>query len=127
MNNLNSVLIGGNLTQDPQCNTLASGKHVCNFNLASNRYYRNSEKELTQDVVFIDVETWDDLALTCGEHLTKGLKVRVIGRLKLDRWQDEEGKNREKMRIVAEHVEFKVTDKEIIVEEKKGKTKKQNN
>ncbi|MGI6439092.1 MAG: hypothetical protein ACOX0W_02290 [Sphaerochaetaceae bacterium] len=53
--------------------------------------------------------------------------MRVIGRLKLDRWQDEEGKNREKMRIVAEHVEFKVADKEIIVEEKKGKTKKQNN
>jgi len=33
--------------------------------------------------------------------------VRVVGRLKQDRWEDPEGKTRSKVHIVAEHVEFK--------------------
>jgi single-strand DNA-binding protein len=33
--------------------------------------------------------------------------VRVVGRLKQDRWTDPEGKGRSKVLIVAEHVEFK--------------------
>jgi single-strand DNA-binding protein len=33
--------------------------------------------------------------------------VRVVGRLKQDRWEDQEGKTRAKVHIVAEHVEFK--------------------
>jgi single-strand DNA-binding protein len=33
--------------------------------------------------------------------------VRVVGRLKQDRWQDDEGNGRTKIKIVGEHVEFK--------------------
>jgi single-strand DNA-binding protein len=43
----------------------------------------------------------------CKEYLTKGRGVRVVGRLKQDRWQDSDGKTRSKVHIVAEHVEFK--------------------
>jgi single-strand DNA-binding protein len=31
----------------------------------------------------------------------------VVGRLKQNRWQDADGKNRSKVCIIAEHVEFK--------------------
>ncbi len=33
--------------------------------------------------------------------------MRVVGRLKQDRWEDAEGKTRSKVHIIAEHVEFK--------------------
>jgi single-strand DNA-binding protein len=36
MNNLNSVLIEGNLTRDPNLTTLPSGSKVCNFSIATN-------------------------------------------------------------------------------------------
>ena len=39
--------------------------------------------------------------------LQKGRGVRVVGRLKQDRWADQEGKNHDRVKIVAEHVEFK--------------------
>jgi single-strand DNA-binding protein len=37
----------------------------------------------------------------------KGRGVRVVGRLKQDRWTGPEGQARSKILIVAEHVEFK--------------------
>jgi single-strand DNA-binding protein len=43
----------------------------------------------------------------CGEYCKKGRGVRVVGRLKQDRWAGPEGQGRSKVSIVAEHVEFK--------------------
>jgi single-strand DNA-binding protein len=39
--------------------------------------------------------------------LKKGRGVRVVGRLKQDRWTSPKGQPRSKVSIVAEHVEFK--------------------
>jgi single-strand DNA-binding protein len=43
----------------------------------------------------------------CGEYLKKGRGVRVVGRLKQDRWTDPDGKPHSRVEIIAEHVEFK--------------------
>ena len=106
MNSLNSILVEGNLTRDPVLATTPKGTSVCNFSLASNRYYRQDE-ELQKEVSFFDVETWAKLAERCDEELSKGRGVRVVGRLKQDRWNDTEGNPRSRTKIVAEHVEFR--------------------
>ena len=106
MNSLNSILIEGNLTRDPEVSATPKGTPVCTFAVASNRFYKQ-EDETQQEVSFFDVETWSRLANVCGEQLKKGRGVRVVGRLKQDRWVDTEGKNRSKVKIVAEHVEFR--------------------
>jgi len=41
------------------------------------------------------------------EYLKKGRGVRVVGRLKQDRWTDADGKPHSRIFIVAEHVEFR--------------------
>lgn len=106
MNSLNSIMIEGNLTRDPELRTTPKGTPVCRFAVASNRFYRY-EDELQKEVSFFDVETWARSAERCGEELAKGRGVRVVGRLKQDRWTDTEGKNHSRIKIVAEHVEFK--------------------
>ena len=106
MNSLNSILVEGNLTRDPVLATTPKGTSVCNFGVASNRFYR-SDEEMQKEVSFFDVEVWSRLAERCAEELTKGRGVRVVGRLKQDRWQDKEGKPRSRIKIVAEHVEFR--------------------
>ncbi len=105
-NMLNSVLIDGNLTRDPEVRTTSKGTKVCNFGLASNRYYE-VEEEKVQEVSFFDIESWSKLGEACANNLTKGRGVRVIGRLKQDRWQNDEGQNRSRVKIVAEHIVFK--------------------
>jgi len=61
MNDLNSVLIEGNLTRDPVLATTPKGTPVCNFSVASNRYYY-IEQEKQEEVSFVDVESWSRLA-----------------------------------------------------------------
>jgi single-strand DNA-binding protein len=106
MNNLNSILIEGNMVRDPQYRTTTKGTSVCHFCLASNRYLRR-DNGYEQEVSFFDVETWAKLADTCGSIGKKGRGVRVVGRLKQDRWTDNDGKPRSRVTIVAEHVEFR--------------------
>jgi single-strand DNA-binding protein len=111
VNSLNSILLEGNLTKDPESKTLSTGTQVCNFSLASDRFYRqndNTEKEVS----YFDVEAWAKLGLACSQNLKKGRGVRVVGRLKQDRWLDAEGKSKSRVIIVAEHVEFKPQKKE---------------
>jgi single-strand DNA-binding protein len=74
--------------------------------VACNRFFKQ-EEEMQKEVSYFDVSTWARLAEVCGEYLKKGRGVRVVGRLRQDKWTDPEGKPRSRIEIVAEHVEFK--------------------
>lgn len=106
MNNLNSILIEGNLVKDPELSYTPKGTAVCKFTVACNRAFKQDD-QLQKEVSFFDVSTWTRLAEVCGEYLKKGRGVRVVGRLKQDRWTDTDGKPHSRVLIVAEHVEFK--------------------
>lgn len=106
MNSLNSILMEGNLTKDPELKETAKGTKVCTFTVASNRYYKKNDEQ-QQEVSFFPVEVWAGLADSCNQYLKKGRGVRVVGRIKQDRWTDQDEKSHEKFKIVAEHVEFK--------------------
>jgi single-strand DNA-binding protein len=106
MNNLNSVLVEGNLVRDPDLSYTSKGTAVCKFSVACNRAFKQDD-QLQKEVSYFDVSTWTRLAEVCGEYLKKGRGVRVVGRLKQDRWSDTDGKPHSRVLIVAEHVEFK--------------------
>jgi len=106
MNNLNSILIEGNLVRDAELRSTPKGTAVCTFPIASNRYYKQ-DSGVEKEVSFFTVESWGKLAENVGSQGRKGRGVRVVGRLKQERWQDREGKAQSKVSIVAEHVEFK--------------------
>lgn len=106
MNQLNSILIEGNLTKDPNFKETTKGTPLCTFAVASNRYYKQGS-EMENEVSYFDIETWSKLADTCGKQLKKGRGVRVVGRLKQERWKGADGIMKSAVKIVAEHVEFK--------------------
>jgi single-strand DNA-binding protein len=106
MNNLNSILIEGNLVRDPLLRSTPKGTAVCNFTLASNRFFKQ-DSGYEKEVGFFDVETWSKLAEHCYNQGRKGRGVRVVGRLKQDRWNSPDGKTHSRVAIVAEHVEFR--------------------
>jgi single-strand DNA-binding protein len=106
MNNLNSILIEGNLVKDPLLRSTPKGTQICTLQLASNRYYKQ-DSGYEKEVSFFDVETWARLAESCYSKGRKGRGVRVVGRLKQNRWNSPDGKPYSKICIVAEHVEFR--------------------
>jgi single-strand DNA-binding protein len=106
MNNLNSILIEGNLVKDPLLRSTPKGTQVCTLRLASNRYYK-LDSGYEREVTFVDVDAWARLAESCYNKGRKGRGVRVVGRIKQDRWIGADAKQHSKISIVAEHVEFR--------------------
>lgn len=95
---MNSVALIGRLTADPTCH--AGEKHEsATFRLAIARPGSDAAD-------FIDVVTFDKLAATCGEWLTKGREVAVVGKLRLNEWTSREGERRSKVQVVADAVTF---------------------
>jgi single-strand DNA-binding protein len=98
---MNRVLITGRLTRDPELRTLASGKTVTQFSVATNDYRAGEERSEFHSIV-----TWDRLAEICGQYLGKGQMVAVDGRLQTRQWEDEKKARHWKTEIVAAHVEM---------------------
>ena len=98
---VNKVILIGRLGQDPELKHTPSGAAVCNFSLAVNHYSRDDSDP---KVSYIEVEAWEKLAEICGEYITKGKWVIVIGELRQERWQGEDGKGRSKLKIIASEV-----------------------
>jgi single-strand DNA-binding protein len=106
MNNLNSILIEGNLVQDPDLRLNLKGTPVCTFTLVSNRFFKQ-DSGIEKETGFFDVEAWGKLAESVGDLGRKGRGVRVVGRLKQERWTGTDGKPHSKISIIAEQVEFR--------------------
>jgi single-strand DNA-binding protein len=121
MNNLNSILIEGNLVRDPETRTTPKGTAVSTFSIASNRYFKQ-DSGMEKEVSFFNVETWAKVAETVGKLGRKGRGVRVVGRLKQERWNDKDGKPQSKVVVVAEHVEFRPEPKKESQDEDIGQT-----
>ena len=98
---MNRVLLTGRLTRDPELRTLASGKTVTQFSIATNDYRGGAEKAEYHNVV-----TWDRLAEICGQYLSKGQLVDVEGRLQTRQWDDDAGIRHWKTEVVVNTLEM---------------------
>jgi single-strand DNA-binding protein len=99
---MNKVLITGRLTRDPELRSLASGRHVTTFTVATNEY-AGPGKERSE---YHSIVTWERLAEICGRYLGKGMTVAVEGRIQTRTWDDDAGRRHWKTEIVASSVEM---------------------
>ncbi len=99
---MNKVLLTGRLTRDPEMRSLASGKNVTTFTVASNEFIGGGREKAE----YHPVVTWDRLAEIAGTYLGKGQQVAIEGRLQTRSWDDERGQRHWKTEIVASHVEM---------------------
>jgi single-strand DNA-binding protein len=105
MRNFNLAVLEGRLVGDPEIRYTQNGTPLCRFSIANNHdYYRDNE--LQKEVSFIEVTTWAKLAEQCNEYLKKGNRVIINGRLRQNRWQDDDGGNHSKISIVGNQVQF---------------------
>ena len=98
---MNSSIITGRLTADPELKTTNNGKFVTSFTVAVDRY-ANGEK--TAD--FIRCEAWEKVAEKLCQYKRKGDLIGVLGSLRVDRYTAQDGSDRSKTYIRASGVEF---------------------
>ena len=106
MANYNKVILMGNLTRDVELRQIPSNQAVANIGLAVNRTYKSKEGENREETTFVDCEAWGRTAEVMAQYLSKGRPVMIEGRLKLDQWQDQQGQNRSKLKVVIENFQF---------------------
>jgi single-strand DNA-binding protein len=98
---LNKVMLIGNLGRNPEMRYTPNGKPVTSFSLAANRNWVSSDGERHDETEWFNVVAWGNLAEICNQHLSKGQKVYIEGRLQTRSWQDENGQKHFHTEVVA--------------------------
>ena len=106
MNQLNSIILEGNVVKKAVLTKPTAGFVVCKFPLAVNRKTKSPDGEQHEEVSYFDIETYGEMAEKCSKYCDKGQGIRVVGRLKQSRWKENDV-SKSKIYVVAEHVEYK--------------------
>ena len=100
---LNTVIIMGRLTRDPEKRTTQSGVSVASFTLAVDRDYSGAEEKQTD---FIDCTAWRHSADFVSKYFAKGSMAIVKGRLQIDNYTDNDGNKRKSAKVIADNIYF---------------------
>ena len=105
MASMNSVILLGNVTRDPELRSTPQGTAVATFGLAVNRRYRQEDQQ-KEEVCFVDIVTFGRQAETASAYLRKGSLALIEGRLQWRSWETAEGQKRSKHEVIANNVQF---------------------
>jgi len=88
----------GRLTRDAGLEYTNRGTAVCNFSIAVNDTYTSGGQK-TEYVSYFEVNLWGKVAEALAPYLVKGKQVAITGKLKQERWKEQNGNNRSKIKI----------------------------
>lgn len=92
---LNRIQIEGSLTRNPSLRYTAGGMAVSLFAI-TNVYH-------SKETSYFEVSAIGAMAETCAKR-RQGDRVKIMGRLKQERWDSEDGTTHRKIVIYAEHI-----------------------
>ena len=102
----NKIIIVGNLGRDPELRYTPQGTPVCSFTVATNERRKDKAGEMQDSTTWFRVTLWGRQAETASQYLTKGRPVYIEGRLRVEEWQDRDGKQRHTLEVHATDMQF---------------------
>jgi single-strand DNA-binding protein len=103
---INKIILLGNLVKDPEVRATPGGLTVCRFSLATGERKKDQSGQWVDHTEWHNVVVFGKTAENCARFLKKGRQAFVEGRIRLNKWQDKEGKDRYTTEILAENVQF---------------------
>ncbi|MDA1028897.1 MAG: single-stranded DNA-binding protein [Bacteroidetes bacterium] len=88
---VNKVILVGNLGKDPELRYTGSGTAVCNFTLATNESYKDTNGETVEKTEWHNMVVWSRLAEICNEYLKKGSQAYFEGAIQTRSYEDKDG------------------------------------
>lgn len=99
---LNKVILIGNLGADPEVRYMPNGSAITTIRLATSMRWKDKQTgEKKESTEWHRVVFFERLAEVAGEYLKKGAKVYIEGRLRTQKWQDQNGHDRYTTEIIA--------------------------
>ncbi len=107
MNNINRVVITGNLTADPEMRATPGGTPVCSLRIACNTRRKNAATGEWEDKPnYFNITVWGAQGENVARYLEKGRPVAIDGRLEWREWETQDGSKRQAVDIIADSVQF---------------------
>ena len=104
---INRVTLVGRLTRDPELRHLPSGTPVLQLGLAVNGRQKDEAGNWADKPNFFDVKVFGNQAEMLANHLAKGRRVGIDGRLDWSSWEASDGSGkRSKVEVIANTVQF---------------------
>lgn len=97
---LNSVILMGRLTREPELRQTDKGTLVCGFSVAVDNGYGETKK-----TDFINCVAWKGTAEFVSKYFTKGQMIALSGRLSTRTW-DDNGTTRYATEVSVREVDF---------------------
>ena len=103
MKGINKAIIVGTLGKDPEVRSTQGGAQITTISVATSEYWKDKQTgEKKESTEWHRVVFFGKLAEIAGEHLTKGAKVYIEGKIKTRKWQDQSGQDRYSTEIVVD-------------------------
>lgn len=94
---MNTVILLGRLTKDPELKTTQGGKSVVSFSLAVDGY---------KETEFIDCVAWNALAENLAKYKKKGEQIALTGRITTRSYEDRQGNKRKAVEVTCNTIDF---------------------
>ena len=101
---MNKVELIGRLTKDPEIRTTSNQVAFCNFTLAVDRSFKDSNGQRQAD--FINCVAWRQTATFIQKYFRKGNRLAVIGSIQTRSYEDKNGQKVFVTEVVADEAEF---------------------
>ena len=101
---MNKVELIGRLTKDPEIKMTANQVAFCNFTLAVDRNFKDSNGQRQAD--FINCVAWRQTATFIQKYFRKGNRLAVIGSIQTRSYEDKNGQKVFVTEVIADEAEF---------------------
>ena len=109
---MNNIVLIGRMVKDPELkHTKEQDKVYSKFIIAVDRNFKLADG--TRECDFIPIVVWGKKAEVICKYMKKGDSISIIGRLRMDRYEDEDNNKKYITEVVADNFKFISTNKKI--------------
>ena len=101
---MNNISLIGRLVKDPELKNLSGGSSICNFMLAVDREYKDSNGQKVTD--FIPCLAWSPAGKVVAQYFKKGDLIGCVGRLESRSYETESGEKKTYYAVNVNKVDF---------------------
>jgi single-strand DNA-binding protein len=106
LENINRVIISGNLTREPELRATQGGTTILSLGVAVNDRRKNRQTGEWEDHAnFVDCAMFGRRADSVSRYLRKGTHVTIEGKLRYESWE-KDGERKSRLSVLIDNIEF---------------------
>lgn len=105
-NDLNKCMFIGRLGNDPDCRYMPNGNAVASFSIVCGEKWKDQQGQVQERTEWVNCTVFGKLAEIVGEYLRKGSKVFIEGKMKTEKYTDNNGVEKYSTKIIVNNMQM---------------------